>query len=76
LRKAEETELRSTDFTKRQRDPTLAEFFLEKTIHADRKMFDEVILSEDADSIVFMYSTENVNYVQRKACFQYNLVIE
>lgn len=36
--------MRSTDFVKRQRDPTMAEFFLEKSINADRKMFDEVIL--------------------------------
>ena len=68
--------MRSTDFAKRQRDPTMAEFFLEKSINAERKMFDEVILTEDADSIMFIYSTENVNYAQRKACFQYNLVIE
>ena len=34
------------------------------------------MIKEDTDSIVLFYSTENVNYVQRKACFQYNLVIE
>ena len=34
------------------------------------------ILREDADSIVFFYSTENVNYLQRKAAHQFNLVIE
>ena len=54
----------------------MAEFFLEKSISADRNYFDDVILKEDADSIVLFYSTENVNYAQRKACFQYNLVIE
>jgi len=41
---------------------------LEKTIVADRQMIDDVILREDADSVLFVYSTENVNYVQRKAC--------
>jgi len=76
LSKSKETELRTTDFVKRQRDPTMAEFFLDKTIKADHAMFEEVILREDADSIMFIYSTENVNYVQRKACFQFNLVIE
>mmetsp|Transcript_25747 Transcript_25747/g.34408 ORF Transcript_25747/g.34408 Transcript_25747/m.34408 type:complete len:106 (-) Transcript_25747:326-643(-) len=54
----------------------MVEFFLDKTIQADRKIFDEVILREDADSIVFVYSSENVNYVQRKACFQYSLVVD
>ena len=76
MKKTAETELRSTDFAKRQRDPTIQEYYLEKTIVADRQMFDDVILREDADSILFVYSTENVNYVQRKACHQFNLVVE
>ena len=76
LKKTQETELRATDFTKRQRDPTMAQFFLEKPLTADRSVFDDVILKEDADSVVFFYSTENVNYAQRKACFQFNLVVE
>jgi len=40
LRKAAETELRPTDFAKRQRDPTIYENFLERTISATREMFD------------------------------------
>lgn len=76
LKKTEETELRSTDFAKRIRDPTMYENFLERSIVATREVFDNQILTEDVDSIVFIYSTENVNYVQRKQCFQFNLVIE
>ena len=37
-------------------------------------MFDDVILQEDADSVVFFYSTENINYYQRREAFQVNLV--
>lgn len=61
---------------KRQRDPTLYENFLEKTIIADRDTFDNVILREDADSVLFIYSSENTNYIQRKVCYQFNLVAE
>ena len=64
------------DHIVRQRDPTIYENFLEKTIVADRKMFTDVILSEDSDSVVFLYSTENVNYIQRKAAYQFNLAAE
>ena len=39
-------------------------------------MFTDVILSEDSDSVVFLYSTENVNYIQRKAAYQFNLAAE
>ena len=76
MKKAAESELRTTDFTQRQRDPTLFEYFLERSIPADRDIFTDVILTEDADSVVLLYSTEVVNYVQRKVAFNYNLVIE
>ena len=33
-------------------------------------------MREDADSVLFIYSTENVNYIQRKAAFQFNIVVE
>ena len=59
----DDDDLKATDFKKRQRDPTLYEHFLEKTIIADRNTFDNVILSEDADSVMFVYSSENVNYM-------------
>jgi len=57
------------DFLKRQRDPTIYENFLERTIIANRDVIDYSILREERDSILFIYSTENVNYVQRKAAF-------
>ena len=76
LKKTAESDMVQTDFAKRQRDPTLAEFFLNKPINIDRKTFQEVVLREDADSLVLFYTTENINYVQRKACYQYNLVAE
>lgn len=76
LKKSAETDLRAKDFKIRQRDPTIYENFLEKTIKADRGTFNDVILHEDADSVLFIYSTENANYVQRKAAFQFNLVVE
>ena len=72
----EDDELKATDFKKRQRDPTLYEHFLDKTIIADRDTFNNVILREDADSIMFIYSSENVNYLQRKVSYQFNLVAE
>ena len=65
-----------TDYSKKVRDPTIYDNFLEKTIVADRDLFNSQILIEDADSVVFVYSTENVNYVQRKAAHQFNLVAE
>ena len=34
------------------------------------------MMKEEADSVVFFYSTENVNYLQRKIAFQYNLAAE
>ena len=43
---------------------------------ATRETFNKVILVEDADSFVFLYTTENVNYAQRKIAFQANLVAE
>ena len=49
---------------------------MEKTISADRDTFNDEILFEDADSVMFIYSTENVNYVQRKAAHQFNMVAE
>ena len=39
-------------------------------------MFDDVILKEDADSLVLFYSTENINYLQRTEAFQVNLVAQ
>ena len=39
-------------------------------------MFDDVILKEEADSVVFFYSTENINYYQRTEAFQVNLVAQ
>ena len=36
LKKAKESDLRTTDFKQRQRDPTLYENFLERSIVADR----------------------------------------
>ena len=76
LQKTAETDMLATDFAKRQRDPTIQDNFLDKAIKADKSVFEKTILREDADSIVFFYSTENVNYVQRKAANQFNLVIE
>ena len=69
-------ELVSKDFSKRVRDPTIYENFLEKTISAKKDTFIDEILFEDADSVMFIYSTENVNYVQRKAAHQFNMVAE
>lgn len=69
-------ELVSKDFSKRVRDPTIYDNFLEKTISAERDTFNDEILFEDADSVMFIYSTENVNYVQRKAAHQFNMVAE
>ena len=76
LKKAQETDLRTTEFAKRQRDPTIYENFLEKTIIADRNTFDNEILREDDDSVMFIYSSENTNYIQRKVSYQFNLVAE
>lgn len=64
-KKAQESERVTADFAKSQGDPTLYEFYLDKTIKADRKTFEEVVLREDTDSVVLFYSTENVNYLQR-----------
>lgn len=76
LRKTAESDKVVKDFAVRQRDPTIQEHFLDKTIVADRDFFYNTILTEERDSILFIYSTENVNYVQRKAAFQFNLLIE
>lgn len=35
-----------------------------------------MILREDADSVVLVYSSENTNYIQRKVSYQFNLVAE
>ena len=40
---------------------------------ADRYTFDNVILFENKDTVVFFYSTTNINYYQRKEAYQVNL---
>ena len=51
-----------TDYSTVVNDQTIYEFFLEETLVADRQDFDGEILTEDVDSVVFFYSTENINY--------------
>lgn len=41
----------------------MAEFFLDKTIPADKSVFENEILVEDIDSVMLIYSSENVNYL-------------
>ena len=36
---------------------------------ADRDTFDNVILRENKDTVVFFYSTKNINYYQRKEAY-------
>lgn len=55
------------------KDHTISQFFMTDLIKADREMFDTVILREEHDSIVLMYSTEENNYLQRKGAYQFNL---
>ena len=47
---------------------------MEETLVADRQDFDGEILTEDVDSVVFFYSTEFINYWQRKIAWQYNVL--
>ena len=58
------------------RDSTIYDYYLNDTIEATMEYFDNVILTEEPDSVVFFYSTEVVNYQQRVEAFQFNLVAE
>jgi hypothetical protein len=67
---------KTTNFAFQMKDTTIEKYFLSKTIKADRDIFDTQIIREDQDAVVLLYSTENINYLQRKACFQFNLAAE
>lgn len=62
------------DFAKTLSDVTLQDFFLSDTLIADRKIFNDEITREEVDSVVMFYSSENINYLQRKACYQFNML--
>ena len=37
-------------------------------------MFSEEIIIEEVDAVVMFYSSENINYLQRKACHNFNII--
>jgi len=63
-----------TDFVKSQSDVTIQDYFLDNALFADRKIFIDEILIDEVDAIVMFYSSENINYLQRKACYQFNML--
>ena len=50
-------------------DTTIAEYYLEWLTTANKDMFENFIVTEEADSVVFFYTTEFINYYQRKEAF-------
>ena len=69
-------ESRVTEFAKQMGDTTIQEYFLDNALYADRQIFTDEILRQEVDAVVFMYSSENINYLQRKACYQVNMLAE
>ena len=59
---SKQNSLRSTEFGKIKKDTTIQGYFLDSLTETSRDYFENVILSENADSVVFFYSTENINY--------------
>ena len=43
-------------------DTTISEYFLEWLTTANKQMFDDVIMTEQTDSMIFFYTTEYINY--------------
>ena len=59
----ESDETRVTDFAVKTGDTTIQDYFLDKTLYADRNIFKDEILKEEIDAVVFVYSSENINYL-------------
>ena len=71
-----DAELTTVEIAQNQKDFTIYKSFLERSIDIDLEGLYSTVLKEDADSVIFLYSTENVNYLQRKIAFQYNLAVD
>lgn len=66
----------TTEIAQNQKDFTIYKHFLEKSIDLTMKEFYDQVLNDETDAVVFFYSTEEINYLQRKIAFQYNLAVE
>ena len=74
---AEVSEKRTIKQTEKRADLTIQKYFLNHlTELTSREHFERVVLVEDADSVVFFYSTTNINYYQRWESFQINMAAE
>ena len=51
------------------KDTTISEYFLEWLTTANKEMFENEIMYELSDAMIFFYTTEYINYYQRKEAY-------
>lgn len=73
VKKNLEDQHQENTFALQVKDTTMNQYFFKSLVEATREDFTKQILVEEQDSIVFMYSTQDNNYLQRKAAYQFNL---